>query len=172
MTEESGFKPEPRPEIVERYENMLAEGGSYFFDSEEFEEIIDYYIDINQASKALKAISLAERHYPFSVGFLLRKAQILSSTGNTKEALNILSNAEAIEPQNPEIYMVRGGTYSIMGLSDQAIDCFKEAARLDTGHRDEIYLYMAYEYENISQFDNAIFKEKPGCQPRQFFGLV
>jgi tetratricopeptide (TPR) repeat protein len=146
-----------REELVKRFEEMVNDGTLYFFESEDFEDIIDHYIDQNDHAKALNAIEIASRHYPYTVSFSLRKAQIFSATNRTQEALNLLSQLELMESTNAELQMTKGGVYSQMGLSDKAIECFKKAAENDKDSLDEIYLYIAYEFETTSQYDDAIY---------------
>jgi isopropylmalate/homocitrate/citramalate synthase len=61
-------------ELVKRFENMLEKGHREYFESEQFEDLVEHYIDENNIPKALKAIEIAGLHYPFSVFFSLRKA--------------------------------------------------------------------------------------------------
>ena len=45
--------------LVDRFEEMIQNDKQYFFDSEEFEDIIDYYIDKNNPKKSLQVIEYA-----------------------------------------------------------------------------------------------------------------
>ena len=47
-----------------KFESMLKTNSFLFFDSNEFEEIIVYYLEIGNASLAKKAVSLALKQYP------------------------------------------------------------------------------------------------------------
>jgi tetratricopeptide (TPR) repeat protein len=142
--------------LIARFEEMLRKKSEYFFDSEEFETVIDFYIDKNQLITAGQVADLASRQHPFSAIFPIRKAQLLSALNETQAALEVLTQAENLEPSNPELFMTRGGVYSQMGLSEKAIANFKMA--LDHSEdRDQVYLNIAYEYENISKYADAIF---------------
>ena len=52
--------------------------------------------------------------------------------------------------------MTKGSIYSQMGLTEQAIENYKKAAE-NAEDIDEIYLAMAFEFENTGKFDDAIF---------------
>ncbi|MFM9075512.1 MAG: hypothetical protein ACKORJ_08120, partial [Bacteroidota bacterium] len=53
-------------ELVKRYEAMLRNKERTFFDLDEFETIIDHYIEANKNKRALTAVELAVEQYPFS----------------------------------------------------------------------------------------------------------
>src|ERR1017187_4832394 len=140
--------------LVDRFEEMVLNRKHYFFDAEELELIIDYYFEKNNAKKSLQAIDFAISQYPFSTVFFLRKAQILAATNQSQKALEILSYVESMEPSNTELYMTKGSIYSQMGLTEQAIENYKKAAE-NAEDVDEIYLAMAFEFENTNKFDRS-----------------
>ena len=49
---------------ISKFESMLKTNSFLFFDSNEYEEIIVYYIEIGNIFLAKKAISLASKQYP------------------------------------------------------------------------------------------------------------
>ena len=60
-------------QLVDRYEQMLADETQYFFDAEELEDIVEYYIEKNNTKKSLQAIEFAIGQYPFSTIFSIKK---------------------------------------------------------------------------------------------------
>ncbi len=158
-----GEKKDSNP-LAERFETLTKNGGSCFFDADEYEEIIDFYLDQNNLKMAEHATDIATRQYLFSVVFQLRKAQILGATEKSQEALAVLATAEMMEPSNPELFMTRGAIYSQMGLTEQAIENYKKAAICDPEHADEVYLALAFEFENTSRFSDAIFYLKKAIE--------
>ena len=74
---------------VNRYEEMLRNEENYFFDSQAFEGIIDYYIEANEAVKALQVIEYALSQHHFEGSFHLKKAQILLALNNYEDALKM-----------------------------------------------------------------------------------
>jgi len=81
-------------ELVFRFEQMLRNNRSIFFDVEEYEEIIDYYLDINEVKKSGLAISQAIEQHPYHHAFLIRKARLMASTGKPEKALEMLNQLE------------------------------------------------------------------------------
>jgi len=147
-------------ELIKRFEEFLTDGTKSFFDTDEFETLIDYYLTANQYPKAVQAVELALEQYPFSIDLIIRKAQLLSANKETRKALELLAEAETIDPTHPEIFMTRGSIYGFTGLPEKAIENFKKAIENADGEKGLIedgYLYLAFEYENLEEFENAIF---------------
>jgi len=46
-------------DLLERFDNMLSEDSHYYFDVEEYEDLIDHYLGSNDLSKCATAVSLA-----------------------------------------------------------------------------------------------------------------
>src|SRR5437762_2319437 len=133
---EESFDQDEFKKLLSRFEDMLEKGLRYFFEADEYEQLVEHYIDHNLITKALKVIDIAGEHYPFSVFFTLRKAQILSASNKSHDALNLLMSIESYDPANYELQMTKGGVLSQMGLSEEAIACYKKAIAL-TEYKDE-----------------------------------
>ena len=78
-------------DLLERFNNMLNEDTRYFFDVEEYEDLIDHYMGSNDMAKCATAIRIAIEQYPDQSGILIRQAQLLVSSNKAEKALRILS---------------------------------------------------------------------------------
>ena len=88
-------------ESVNKFESMLKTNSLLFFDSNEFEEITMYYIDMGNISLAKKANDLSLSQYPDSVSLNLITTEILLLENDLKRAYcvvtyNSLSAVEAV----------------------------------------------------------------------------
>ena len=77
---------------VNRFENMLKTNEIFFFDVQEFENIIHYYIDSGETNLAKKALKLADSQHPFNTELALLKSELLIFEGNFDMALFILNS--------------------------------------------------------------------------------
>jgi tetratricopeptide (TPR) repeat protein len=144
-------------DLVNRYEKMLANDESYYFDIEEFEEIVDFYCDNNKFNQALHAINYAYTLFPENTVLMLRESQILAGMGRLSKALSRLRTLEKFEPRNQEVVLTMGSIYSQLREHKQAIELFKRALEMGGEEmEEEIYLEIALEYENMDRFDKAI----------------
>lgn len=146
---------------LKRFEKMLNEESAYFFDAEILEQIIEHYIINNQLKKGLKAADFGKEQHPSNVVFDLRKAQILSTTGQLKESLLILQSLEKLEPYNPEIFITRASVFSQLRDHAKAIKYYEKAIEIAldfnyTEELEEIRFDLAMEYESMHNFPKAI----------------
>ena len=126
MEDDFNFSEDPKFS-VERYEKMIRNKDQYFFDSQAFDGIIDYYIDKNDAVKALQVAEYAGNQHPYDVGFFYKKAQLYLAINKTEEAFLTLEKAESLEPSNADIYLIRGSAYSLLSQYGEAMEQYSKA---------------------------------------------
>ncbi len=161
MTEGNGFNDsyngqEDIEPYIRRFEDMIKNNANYFFDVDVFEAIIDYYLERNNLKSAMKGISMATSQHPDAIPILLRKAEVYASTGKLYKSLEILNRIEHIEPHNEEIYILRAGIFSQQRNHEEAIRNLKQAIRFAREEADDLYVDLAFEYENLKKWDKAI----------------
>ena len=61
--------------LIQRFEDMLQKDEHYFFDAEDFEDIIDYFLSEHNLANSKQAIEFAIEQHPSHTNFLLKKAQ-------------------------------------------------------------------------------------------------
>lgn len=142
-------------ELVGKFDEMIRQDKMYFFDVEEFEEIIDFYLERNIPKKARTAIDYAMRQHPSSSTFMLRKAQYYAGVNNSVKALDLLNRLEVLEPKNPDIFIAKGALFSKLKKYADAIRSYEIAAKY-SDEKDDIYTRIAFEYEELRNYDKAI----------------
>ncbi|MFN6114838.1 MAG: tetratricopeptide repeat protein, partial [Flavobacteriales bacterium] len=81
---------EDQQSCVQRYEAMLHSNGHYFFDVEEFELIIDHYLEQNELRRAQEVLEYARQQHPGSLDLLFSEANVLIGQGKLNKALEVL----------------------------------------------------------------------------------
>lgn len=142
-------------ELARRFEQMVKDNEHYFFDLDEYEELIDYYLFNNEILQAESCIAIALEQYPGETRLLLKKAQFLISTNKNKKALKILLDLDGSNFGDYEIHVAKGNLYSQLDRSEKAIEEYTLALN-ETGDLDEILSNIAYEYENLGNYEKAI----------------
>ncbi|MFW5975108.1 MAG: tetratricopeptide repeat protein, partial [Bacteroidota bacterium] len=157
--------------LRQRFEQMLQKNDSYFYDVEDFENLIDYYISRSNKKLTEMAIREALEQHPNHNGFILKKAQYYISIDKYDEALTLLNQLEKIDPYNIEIFFIKGGLYSQLNKFNKAIEQYKKA--LNEENAAEVYTNIAYEYENMGKYKKAIdyLKEALHSDPEDY-GLL
>ena len=82
---------------LSKFESMLKTNNVYFFDSTEFEEIIQHYLDSGRETLAHKAINLGLEQHPGSVSLKILLAELFIYEDKFDEADIILTALHAIE---------------------------------------------------------------------------
>lgn len=145
-----------RQDCVERYEAMLHRNDHYFFDVEEFEVIIEHYLENNELRKAKEVLDYARVQHPGSLDLLFSEAHVMMSMGKLNRALEVLDIIGRMEPFNEEVHLHKAGIYSQLRNHRRSIEHFKRAIELAEEGLDDIHLDLAFEYENLEAFDLAI----------------
>ena len=157
--EEDKFGPSYEEEVrnaVQKFEKMRKNNESYFFDVIEFETIIDYYIESNNAAKAFEAATMASEQHPNSVSLQLRKARVLLDKGRAVEALRLLKKLENIEPGNHELYIAKGTAYGMLGDIQGAKKMFDFSLTLDSEDTENILFAITSVLQNLNYYEHLI----------------
>jgi len=153
---EDVFHEEEYDELLNRWEDMLKNKKKYFFDVFEFENIIDYYIDIDKANNALNAINLASEQHPSSINIQLKKAQVLVEKGLSNQALKIIDNIELIESSNSEVYLVKGTALNALNRYSEAEKAFDYAVSFSFEDKVDIMQSIANSFEHIGKYQISL----------------
>jgi len=150
---EDEYNPE---ELVERFEAMIKDGRHDFFDSDEYEFIIDYYMQNNQFALSRTAIETALELYPNDKRLMIKLARQHIAENNPDRGLDILSKLTDTD-DDPDYYLTLGSAYSSLEKHKLAISSYKKALPgFETEDRNEIYYAMAIEYQSLSDYENAL----------------
>lgn len=155
--EEEEYADSNLNEDLEQFEAHLKGKSIGFLDSDRLEAIIDHYIINSQYSKAKSASEHGIYHFQYNPVFTLRKAQAMSGMGLLNDALELMNQIEKTNFDNPEVYLTKAALFSQLRDSKNAIRYFRLAINLcESEDRDEIFLDIAMEYQNLNQFKEAI----------------
>jgi tetratricopeptide (TPR) repeat protein len=141
--------------LIERYEKMIEGEFQSFFDSYEFEDIVEHYIDNGQLGEAMTSMDIASEQYPYSAIFLIKKAQILTILERLNEAENSLELAQILDPSNVDLYIAKGSILSKRKKHHKALKLFQKAQDL-SDEPIEVFPFVAFEYQCLGQFQEAI----------------
>jgi len=141
--------------LIERYEKMLEGEFQSFFDSYEFDDIVEHYIDQGQLGEAMTSMDIAYEQYPYSANFLIKKAQILTILERLNEAEKNLEIAQTLEPSNVDLYIAKGSILSKRKDHHKALKYFHKAISL-SDEPVEVYPFIAFEYQCLGKFQDGI----------------
>ncbi len=137
-----------------KFESMLKTNNIYFFDLEEFEEIIIHYLEVGKHSLAKKAVKLGLEQHPASVDLKLLQVELYIFEDELAKASLLLKRIEHLEPNNDEVFIQKATIYSKKGFHKEAILDLRKALSF-TEDKADIWSLLGMEYLYIDDFENA-----------------
>lgn len=140
---------------LRKFESMLKSNKVYFFDSEEFEEIVYFYMDTGKMKLAEKAINLGLSQHPTSISLKLIKVDLFVFNNKLHLASQLLLKIEKEDPTNEEIFIQRA---SILSKSDNHVGAIKqlEKALVLSDDITDVNALLGMEYLFIENFNKAL----------------
>lgn len=139
---------------LSKFESMLKTNKVFFFDSEEFEEIILHYLDMGKPALAQKALKLGLEQHPKSTGLKLVQVEMLVYDDKLDQAEKLLNELYAIEPTNEEVYIQKANICSKRDQHDKAVEFLQTALKYTEDHAD-VYNLMGMEYLFMDNLESA-----------------
>lgn len=142
-------------DLVLDFERTVLKGERQFFDVDELEIIIDYYLEVNDEQPLEKAVQYAEYLYPGNTEVRIRRAHQLMAHEQYEPALAMLQNLRKENPDNTDVAYSLGVVCGAMGQSEKAITYYEEALA-DGWMPGRVYGNIAEEYYKLADFPQAI----------------
>ncbi len=143
-------------ELVDRFEEMVKEHRSCYFDADELNVILEHYLRHNNVKKANMAADIAVRYHPNNPLVNIIKAKQFLVNSKANEALKTLKNAD-IDRNDADYLITLAVCYSDLGEHQKAINAYMKAAKeFDFKDCEDIYNYIAEEYQCLSDMENAL----------------
>jgi len=141
---------------VSRYEDMLKRKKNLYFDVEDLERIIDFYMEQDNSDSAYYATEFACDQHPSSSQIKIKKAQLLIEQEKISEAREILIQIERIEPTNFVVYILKGNIYLHESKVESALAQYNKALKFVDDHRDEVLYDIAHV---LDQYNHTVQAE-------------
>lgn len=139
---------------LSRFESMLKTNSVFFFDSEEFEEIIHHYLEIGKISLAKKATKLGLEQHPSSTNLKLFQIEMYIFENQLEIAEKLLDDLYLLEQSNEEIFIQKANIFSRKDEHKKAIQLLERALEL-TNDQSDVLSLIGMEYLFLEDFENA-----------------
>lgn len=139
---------------IQKFEQMLKTNEVLFFDTQDFENIITFYLDVGKVALAKKAMKIGLEQHPNTPSLLLLKADLLMFEEKYEESLELLNELKKVEPTNDEVYVLIANVYSKQEKHLESIHHLKLAAQL-TNDAEDIYHLIGMEYLMLEMYEEA-----------------
>ena len=140
--------------VINRFESMLKTNDIVFFDSNEFEEIANHYIENGKMALARKAVKLGLDQHPDSSNLWLYKAEIFIFEDKFDKAEELLDELLELEPHNEEIFIQKANILSKKDRHSEAV-ALLEIALEYTDDPSDVYSLIGMEYLFLEDLQKA-----------------
>lgn len=139
---------------IAKFESMLKTDDVYFFDSEDFEDIIHHYLNNGKISLAKKAIKIGLTQHPSTIELKLLEVEVHVFENNLEVAEKMLDSLQLLDSNNEEIYIQRANIFSKKDDHQTAIDLLNKALLLSDDTLD-IHSLLGMEHLFMDNFAEA-----------------
>lgn len=105
-------------ELIKRYEQFQAGKGPGYFDVEELETIVDYFLRKGKTKEGSKALDLGLKLHPGNSNLQSKRAKIYLAVGETQKAMRILESFG--DSSEYELQLLKAEAYVKSGRSKEA----------------------------------------------------
>ncbi|MDR1338656.1 MAG: tetratricopeptide repeat protein [Prevotellaceae bacterium] len=142
--------------LIQKYETLLYNRESIYFDSEEFCTIISHYISKTRYADALEAQIHAELCHPEDMELELYKAKIMMYLDNFDRAFDLLLDMENRAYDSFEINLYKGHIYAMNDEIENAIREFNLVLEKNPDFDEDELLYIPNVLVEQKYFDEAL----------------
>ncbi len=139
---------------ITKFESMLKTNSVFFFDSQEFENIIQYYLELGKVALARKAIKLGLEQHPSNTILKLLQIELLIFESKLDAAEKLLDQLYEVEPNNDEVFIQKASILSKRDEHEKAIDCLRIALSY-TDDPSDVHSLLGMEYLFLDQYGKA-----------------
>nr|WP_299343635.1 tetratricopeptide repeat protein [Allomuricauda sp.] len=139
---------------ISKFESMLKTDDVYFFDAEDFEDIIHFYLNNGKIALGKKAIQIGLEQHPNSLELKLLHVEVLVFEDKFETAEGILDRLQEIHSHNEEIYIQRANIRSKQDRHQEAVDFLLEALHISEDSLD-VHSLLGMEYLFMDDFERA-----------------
>ncbi|WP_223608323.1 lipopolysaccharide assembly protein LapB [Chryseobacterium sp. OSA05B] len=142
-------------ELVKKFEEMMENNDEFYFDTEELEDIIVYYLELGDFNYADNAVNYGLKLHPNSLDIKIKRLEILLEWEDYNTAKELIDELKGASMENTDFMVCYAKYYSNLGNPRKAIDICKKALELQE-EENFLHNFIADEYVNLGDPFNAL----------------
>jgi tetratricopeptide (TPR) repeat protein len=145
-------------ELISECESAFENGtlDNLRFTEEEFEYLINHFIDEVDDEIVYSLTEMAFRQHPYSTDLIVRYADVLIVNRELEKALNILNNQLGLDSGNSDILFLLGRVFIKLGDDEKATYYLEKALSISSLEKADMWLTASQDYIDMGNFDKAI----------------
>ncbi|PQA94806.1 hypothetical protein B0A69_09935 [Chryseobacterium shigense] len=142
-------------ELVKKFEEMMENNDEFYFDTEELEDIIVYYLELGDFNYADNAVNYGLKLHPNSLDIKIKRLEILLEWEDYNTAKELINELKGASMENTDFLVCYAKYYSSLGNPRKSIDICKKALELKE-EENFLHNFIADEYVNLGDPFNAL----------------
>jgi len=142
-------------ELVKKFEEMMENNDEFYFDTEELEDIIVYYLELGDFNYADMAVNYGLKLHPNSLDIKIKRLEILLEWEEYNMAKELINELKGASMENTDFLVCYAKYYSSLGNPRKSIEICKKALTLEE-EENFLHNFIADEYVNLGDPFNAL----------------
>ncbi|WP_332018692.1 tetratricopeptide repeat protein [Kaistella sp.] len=142
-------------ELIRKFEEMVENNDELYFETEEYEDIIIYYLEMGDISFAEMATNYALKLHPNSLELKIKKFEVLLELENYTQAKELMQELQEASMESTDFLVCCAKYYSNLGNPRRAITFCERALELEE-EENFLHNFIADEYVNLEDPFNAL----------------
>lgn len=134
---------------------MMENNDEFYFDTEELEDIIVYYLELGDFNYADNAVNYGLKLHPNSLDIKIKRLEILLEWEDYNTAKELIDELKGSSMENTDFMVCYAKYYSNLGNPRKAIEICKKALELKE-EENFLHNFIADEYVNLGDPFNAL----------------
>ncbi|PIF43868.1 tetratricopeptide repeat protein [Chryseobacterium sp. 52] len=134
---------------------MMENNDEFYFDTEELEDIIVYYLELGDFNYADNAVNYGLKLHPNSLDIKIKRLEILLEWEDYNTAKELIGELKGSSMENTDFLVCYAKYYSSLGNPRKSIDICKKALELKE-EENFLHNFIADEYVNLGDPFNAL----------------
>lgn len=142
-------------ELAKKFEEMIENNEEFYFDTEELEDIIIYYLELGDISYAEMAVNFGLKLHPNSIEIKTKKLEVLLELENYPQAKKLIEELQEYSIESTDFLVCCAKYYSNLGNPRKSIAYCEKALELEE-EEDFLHNFIADEFINLGDPFNAL----------------
>lgn len=151
-------------ELIEKFEQMLEEDETLYFDSDELQEIIGYYLDVGDLPYAKIAIDYAVKIHGESPEIQVKQLEYILEIEDLNTAKEMIDRLTPVVTENIDFIIAQAKYWSLKGEHDHSIALYEQVLEESEGEEDYIYHCIGNEYLEKGDIGKALYYFKSALE--------
>lgn len=142
-------------ELAKKFEEMTENNEQYYFDTEELEDIIIYYLELGDISYAELAVNYGLQLHPYSNEIKIKQLEVFIEQENYLRAKELIAELKPSSMEVTDFLVCTAKYYSNLGNPRKAIEYCEKALTLEE-EENFLHNFIADEWVNLGEPFSAL----------------